>query len=55
MPEEEQASQVTPTVEKSPGIEEKYKIVFNQIDKRFVNLELLVGELNEKMRGSTSE
>lgn len=34
----------------SPEVEDKYKLTFNQIDKRFVNLELAFGELSEKVK-----
>jgi prefoldin subunit 5 len=34
----------------APEVEDRYKLTFNQIDKRFVNLELAVGELNENLK-----
>ncbi|MEM5879667.1 MAG: hypothetical protein QXU74_04230, partial [Candidatus Aenigmatarchaeota archaeon] len=39
---------------KGDGVEDKFKFALLQVDKRLVNLEIAIGEINEKIKSLTA-
>lgn len=55
VPEEmEKVEEQEPQKPENVEIEDRYKLTFLQMDKRFINLELAIGDLSEKIKGLKS-